>query len=481
VGTFRTTAAVTLERSPSRATDVGVGVGGLLVAAAVAAAAVGQGGYYRSVTELCAALLAGAAVALVGGRLLSVARHVSPVLVGLATMALAATAVASVDDHIAGAAGVVALLAGVAVIVLTVAGLGFAARRQLADMVLAVGVFLAATGWIGVTFRIQPLAHADGGLWRAATTITYANASAAVLGPLALWALARAAVRPGWSSRLLATGLVAGVGATMSRAGLAGFVLGLVVLAWLMGRRGLWRVSARPVLAGCVVIAGLLPGMPTSRPAEPLWAFLGLVVGVAIALAPPLSVGGRRLPPRWCGGRRVALVVVALIAVASGATLLAGRSGPWAQRLSLSSPDRSSVSTAALHMWEHHLLTGVGPGAAVFIWDQAGNQPVFDRYAHDEYLQLAAEQGLVGLAGLAVLLGGLGLVMRRGWRLAKQEPAEPKALVAAAIAGLAALALHSGFDFLWHVPLVVMVAAVAAGMAAPTEQPKQEEVIPAGK
>jgi len=39
-------------------------------------------------------------------------------------------------------------------------------------------------------------------------------------------------------------------------------------------------------------------------------------------------------------------------------------------------------------------------------------------------------------------------------------------LRAGAIAGLVCLALHSGFDFLWHVPAVPMLAAVAIGLTS---------------
>jgi O-antigen ligase len=119
-------------------------------------------------------------------------------------------------------------------------------------------------------------------------------------------------------------------------------------------------------------------------------------------------------------------------------------------------------------------VSGVGPGRAIFIWTAADHQVVYDRYAHDEYLQIAAEDGVVGLVGLALLGAGVAVTARRGWRsssrpLAGVEPdADLKALRAGVMAGLVCFALHSGFDFLWHLPVLPMIAAVAVGLVAPT-------------
>ncbi len=52
------------------------------------------------------------------------------------------------------------------------------------------------------------------------------------------------------------------------------------------------------------------------------------------------------------------------------------------------------------------------------------------------------------------------------------------ALRAGAIAGLVCFALHSGFDFLWHVPVVPLVAAVAVGLAAPLPAAAQRRLHP---
>ena len=107
------------------------------------------------------------------------------------------------------------------------------------------------------------------------------------------------------------------------------------------------------------------------------------------------------------------VAVAVLVVLGTGLAVVAVRSSTWSGRFSLSSPDRAAVARVALHQWRARLVTGVGPGRALFLWTDA-NRAVYDRYAHDEYLQLAVEEGLVGLAGLAALLGGVATVALAG-------------------------------------------------------------------
>ena len=55
------------------------------------------------------------------------------------------------------------------------------ARTVLTAVVIAAGLSVAATGWVGVAWHVEPLALVSSGLWRASSTLTYANASASFL------------------------------------------------------------------------------------------------------------------------------------------------------------------------------------------------------------------------------------------------------------------------------------------------------------
>ena len=63
-----------------------------------------------------------------------------------------------------------------------VAGLAARARTVLTAVVIAAGLSVAVTGWAGVAWHIEPLALVSSGLWRASSTLTYANALGVVPG-----------------------------------------------------------------------------------------------------------------------------------------------------------------------------------------------------------------------------------------------------------------------------------------------------------
>jgi hypothetical protein len=466
------------ERPSSTGADTGVGADVALVLAALATATFGQGGYYRRVSMVAAVLLGLAAAALLARRRFAAIRAGGWALAGLGAMLATTLITAVVDGHPTSASGPVALIIGLAIIVTVVSAATFEVRRQLTDATLALGALLAASAWVGVAFHVRPFGHPDGGLWRAATTVTYANAAAAILGPLALWALARATTRHDWTTRATAVLLLAGLGATLSRAGLASFAVGLVVLSALLGVVVLWRSVATVVLGGLIAAVALAPGMPDTNSAKPVWALLGLAVGLAVGLVrAPAILDARRSTRSRIRELRVGwLALLAAVAIGVAVVGLSGHGSVWSNRFSLASSDRSTLTSVAMHMWHNHRLTGVGPGRALFVWTNPLNVLMFDRYAHNEYLQVAVEQGVIGLLGLGTLIAALGATAFGGWRSGSRPrsrddaaAAELEAIRAGAIAGLMCVALHSGFDFLWHVPAVPMLAALAVGLTARLE------------
>jgi hypothetical protein len=299
------------------------------------------------------------------------------------------------------------LLTGVVVTLLVCGRLQPEGREILLVGVSCIGLLVALTGWLGVTGRVGSWAFQAQGLWRASSTLTYPNATAAVLAPISLLVLGRLVGTPGSVPlALAATGLLAGLGATMSRAGALGLVVGLVVLAGLRGLRATARAAVGPLVGALVALVCLVPSMPAAGPPRPALALAGLCAGLALAA---MVVRVRRRPALVLAG----CVLVAGVAGLLGTGNLVGGAGRTVAeaRVNLASPDRTGASHAALRLVAQHPLTGTGPGHAHLRWEGQGHGTQLFAYVHNEYLQVAAELGLVGLVLLAVLLAAIARLL----------------------------------------------------------------------
>ena len=139
--------------------------------------------------------------------------------------ALALAGWAVVDGAMTGVAGAgvgpALLLIGLVAVLLVCRRLRSEDREILLAGLIGIGLLVSLTGWLGVVGRAGPWAFQAQGLWRASSTLTYPNATAAVLVPISLVVLGRLAATPGSMPLAMAgTGLLTGLAATMSRAGL---------------------------------------------------------------------------------------------------------------------------------------------------------------------------------------------------------------------------------------------------------------------
>jgi len=435
------------------------GLAGLALLVAVAAGLLGQGGYYPPVQRSIGALVAAATVlALAAWPPTRGEVRLPPVVPALA---LAAWAV--LDGALLGVPGAgvrpALLLLGVVAVLLVCRRLGQEDREVLLLGVTGIGLAVALAGWLGIAGRVGQWAFLAQGLWRASSTLSYPNATAAVLAPVGLLVLARRVGLPrSVPLALAAAGLLAGLGATMSRAGAFALAVGLLVLAVLQGPRAIVRAAAGPVAGAVVALVCLLPSMPATGPPRPALALAGLCAGLAIA-----AVAAR--PRRWPA---VALLLGgALAAGLSGLLAAGGGVGGAVQtvaeaRINLASPDRTGALHAALRLVAEHPLTGAGPGHTDLRWEGQDHVTHVFAYAHNEYAQVAADLGLVGLMLLAVLLVAFARLL---WSARATGPAGTT--WAGAVAAAAAFAVHSGFDFVWHLPAVVLSVTLLAGVVLP--------------
>ena len=382
----------------------------------------------------------------------------TPPLIAAGVLAAWYLAAGAIDGSLRDAAPAIALFAALGTILLVVPRASPSTREQLLWGLVLTGVVVALSGWIGFVWHHSPLAVGDtccGGIWRAASTITYANGDAAFLVPCILVAIALPEhPRTVRVARLVVFALLLGLVVTFSRGGAAALLVGAVVLVLLGEGRAL--VRAVPSAVGALIAgAALLPSLRLTDHRHVALAVAGLAAGALLA-----SLGS---------GRIVAVLAVGFVVVG---IVFSGVRGPVATgwravargRVTVDSPDRSRALDAAMRLARRHPVTGVGPGQVDLTWastDPLAPGTLHLRYVHDEYVQVLVESGGVGLALLVAGLGATALTVWRGRR-------GPDAVAAAGcIAGLAAVAVHSATDYLWHIALIPLAGAVLVAVVLP--------------
>jgi hypothetical protein len=430
-------------------------VSGLVLLLALAAASFGQGAFSGGLRLFIAALLAVALVLV----LVATRVHAADIRSGFvwAGALLAGWALIRAWAGGSPAAGLTWALfgAGTVAVALVSRRLSANSRAMLLGGLLTVGVAVALTGWLGIALHMRPWGLPSEGVWRAASTLTYANATAGLLVPLALVGLARLTAMPRAIPLSLAVMcLLTSTVATLSRAGIGALGVGLLVLCWLLGAKRVVRAGGVPALGAGVALAGLLASLRHGVPARPVYAALGMAAGLGLVFLAQRYASRKQTLVMAAAALSAALLFIVFVPQAHRAVRRLTQA-----RLSLASSPRAGEAAAALRVIASHPLAGVGPGH-VLRWTSPGGVANVDQYAHDEYLQVFTDLGVVGAVLAAVLLIAAGRLL---WRARASSP--DRALWAGAVAGAIAFALHSGFDFLWQVPAVPLTVAALGGIA----------------
>ena len=238
----------------------------------------------------------------------------------------------------------------------------------------------------------------------------------------------------------MAVGLSRRGGATPGVVGLAGLGLGLAAVHLASRSRG-----GLIALAAGLLVAGLLWVRTASHREGARVSLVPLVIGGAAVLA-------------------FGIVVVPSDTRAHLGTILGGRSDASGDyRLDVA---RDTVRLAAAHPL---LGAGLGAYADAFPAFKTAHGEVRTTHAEDDALEFVAEAGLAGIAILAWLVfasvAGLLDRLRHG-----HDPFR-KSIAVGAAAAVAALGVHSLFDFNLHLPANALVCASLAGLAASPREP----------
>jgi hypothetical protein len=431
----------------------------------LSAGVLAQGGYHGPGRLVLVVAVGAAGVLALAGIRLRAAELGSPLV--LAAGGLAAWAVvrgAASPQRLSGGP-LALLLAGVVAVVLVVARLQPRQRNELVRALTVLGVVVAATGWIGVVWHREPWGLSNDEVWRAASSLTYANAAAAVLVPLLLLSVGRLMSRPRDGGLAVATAAtLVGAIATLSRAGAVSLGCGALVLVVLAGPRRVLSATAAPLLGAAIAVVGMSGSLPLgSASGRPV-----AVVAMAVGMCSAAAVTRLQAPAR---------AGVLAVVLGCGFAALVGVHGQWsslsavlAVRVEAGSSTRVHVADAALDRVVEHPLAGVGPASSQVTWSGVDGSTQAMRYLHNEYLEVLLALGAPGLVLLLALLAAAGATLRRAHQ---QLPSN--ALAAAVSAALAAAAVHAAFDFVWHVPVVPMLLAALLGLLTerPSDRPRR--------
>lgn len=313
--------------------------------------------------------------------------------------------------------------------------------RQTAGLGLAcLGGAVAFVGLVGLAGRWYPMAMPSQGLWRLSSTLTYADATGVFLAVCVLVALG-CDRHPALVRLALCLG-VGGLVATQSRGAAVALACGLL----LVPRARLTR-SLVPALCGVgvgVVAVATSPG----KDVQP-WLAVALMVGVVVSLSSATAAACVRWARRT-RRRRVVLAVAGLLTLVVVALLARHEIGVRA--LAPSDHDRLAEWSAAFHQWASAPLFGVGPDRVLSVHATDGTVAHF---VHNEYLQVGADSGVLGLALLVCVALALARALRR-----------VDVLSSCALGALCCLAVAGAVDFDWHLPVVGLVGGWCAGLAA---------------
>jgi O-antigen ligase len=226
---------------------------------------------------------------------------------------------------------------------------------------------------------------------------------------------------------------------------------------------GRWRWLA----ALCLAVGGVSVLTSLSR-----GGMLALAVTVVVAVAGCMKLrrGARTRP--WRHMLRAVTAGVLVVTLAGAALYMTGQTEPIAERLTtvLTLPDDSSVG-GRLTIWSDTLRMIaarplLGTGLNTFVWGHLpfrSSSTGLPQHAHNEYLEVVAETGILGGAICLWFLWILATTMRR--ELRRAESGFEVGLRLGAIASWAGILVYALTDFPTVAPATNYVLALLAGLA----------------
>jgi O-antigen ligase len=122
------------------------------------------------------------------------------------------------------------------------------------------------------------------------------------------------------------------------------------------------------------------------------------------------------------------------------------------EQTTMQTEDRDEIASDTFRMWKEYPMFGAGLGSFHVVFPRYSRQDLGALYthAHNDYLQFAAETGVVGIALLGTLVFMSFLAALRA-QIARHDPLM-RAISFGAMMATIALAMHSSVDFNLQIP-----------------------------
>lgn len=212
------------------------------------------------------------------------------------------------------------------------------------------------------------------------------------------------------------------------------------------------RREMKPILATAVAIMGIATLFTSSR-----GGLLGFAaMGASIIVMSYFATRSRSKVKSSTGVQKKLLIAaggIALIVTVFGTVLLLGGNDQVFRGIGVVSADAGDVSTGRLHFWpialkiflEHPLLgAGLDAFGVAFTKFDTWNGAFRVEQAHNEYLQIMADGGIVGLA---CVIGFIFLLVKRGLATITSSEEYRQSAAIGALGGCIGIMVHSFFDF----------------------------------
>jgi O-antigen ligase len=269
---------------------------------------------------------------------------------------------------------------------------------------------------------------------------------------------------------------------TSSRGGIIAAALAALVYLALTNLR--WQATGALLVAGAASVGATLAVIAqdtviAGEPAHGEGLEAALYIALACASAGALYAIGSRFRFGFTRARKPlgwALVVIATLLLVTAAVAANPRerfenfksipseevaTNLQAHLVSGSGNGRWQLWQSAAEQFKDHPIVGDGAGSYEAWWAQHGTVAVFVRDAHSLYLETLAELGLVGFA---ILVAALLAVLVIGVLRVRKSEGDGRAATAALLAALTAYLFEAGFDWMWEMTVVSLVALVCVGL-----------------